>query len=115
MINDFCAAGDCAERAKGGRTRGRHKARVHTIIVKPIPRRVWSKWPGAAETHPDVDNDSVLVSIGTGRVVIGSCLTDACLCSLWVHKLTVDCCGYRYPLVISRLSKVHLCMHDLGR
>jgi hypothetical protein len=35
--------------------------------------------PGAAETHPDVDNDSVLVAIGTGRVVIGSGLTDALL------------------------------------
>ena len=35
--------------------------------------------PGAAETHPDVENDSVLVSIGTGRVVIGACLTVALL------------------------------------
>jgi hypothetical protein len=44
---------------------------VHAIVAKRRPKRVWSKRPGAAETHPDVDNDSVLVSIGTGRVVIG--------------------------------------------
>ncbi len=54
---------------------------MHTITTKPIPRRVWSKRPGAAETHPEVDNDSVLVSIGAGCVVIGSCLTDALLVS----------------------------------
>ena len=52
---------------KAGKTRGRTKARVHTIFTKPRPRRVWSRRPGAAETNLDVDSDSVLDSIGAEK------------------------------------------------
>ena len=43
---------------------------------------------GAAETHSDVDNDSVPVSIGIGCVAIGSCLTVALL--VWPSGPQVD-------------------------
>jgi hypothetical protein len=42
----------------------------------------------AAETHSEVDNDLVPVSIGTACVAIGSCLTVALL--VWPSGSQVD-------------------------
>jgi hypothetical protein len=52
----------------------------------------------SAETHPDIDNESVLVSIGPAGVEIGCSLFDGLVVQPCAGNLLVDCCGYRYSL-----------------
>jgi hypothetical protein len=59
---------------------------------------VWSRAFFSAETHPDIDNESVLVSIGPVGVEIGGSLFDGLVVQPCAGKLLVDCCGYRYSL-----------------